>query len=153
MDENPYQAPKAQITYNDPSLGQRPIPASKGTRFLNFVLDYVAFIALSFIAGLVIGAAGRGDTLEEANSLMSTLLSLGIWFAYYIGMEGTSGRTIGKMITGTKVVDENGGKPSFGKIVGRTFARMIPFEIFSFLGAEGRGWHDSLPGTYVVKGK
>jgi uncharacterized RDD family membrane protein YckC len=27
---------------------------------------------------------------------------------------------------------------------------MIPFEAFSFLGDEGRGWHDSLAKTVVV---
>ena len=69
--------------------------------------------------------------------------------AYYVILEGMTGRTLGKLITGTKVVNERGEPPSFGQILGRTFSRFIPFEVFSFLAEDGRGWHDSVPGTYV----
>jgi uncharacterized RDD family membrane protein YckC len=55
------------------------------------------------------------------------------------------------LITGCKVVNEKGGRPSFGQILGRTFARLIPFEAFSFLGTTGRGLHDSVAKTFVVK--
>jgi uncharacterized RDD family membrane protein YckC len=54
-------------------------------------------------------------------------------------------------MTPEPIVDASGNKPSFGKIVGRNFARLIPFEACSFLGSSARGWHDSLSGTYVVK--
>ena len=72
---------------------------------------------------------------------------------YYIPMESIFGFTIGKLVTGTRVVTEDGGKPRWGQIVGRTFARFIPFEPFSLLfsSEERRGWHDSLPKLYVVR--
>ena len=64
--------------------------------------------------------------------------------------ETITGRTLGKYITNTKVLTEDGQKPEADKILYRTLSRMIPFEAFSFLGDEGRGWHDSLAKTVVV---
>ena len=60
------------------------------------------------------------------------------------------GRTIAKYITQTKVVMEDGTTPKASDIVLRSLCRLIPFNVFSFLGAEGRGWHDSISNTYVV---
>ena len=63
-------------------------------------------------------------------------------------------RSPGKFLTGTKVVNESGGKPTFGQILGRSLCRFIPFEAFSFLfGDSSRvvGWHDKFSGTLVVK--
>jgi len=51
---------------------------------------------------------------------------------------------------GTIVVDERGNKISFGKAALRSLCRIIPFEAFSFLGEEGRGWHDTITNTYVI---
>ena len=56
--------------------------------------------------------------------------------------------TPGKCATNTVIVNEAGNRPNFGQILGRTFARLIPFDALSFFSA--RGWHDSLSGTYVV---
>ena len=44
--------------------------------------------------------------------------------------------------------DENGTKPRFGQVIGRTLCRFVPFEAFSFFGE--RGWHDKIPKTRVV---
>ena len=65
-------------------------------------------------------------------------------------LEGLTQRTIGKLITRTKVVMENGEKPSSEAIIIRSLCRMIPFDAFSFLGDPSRGWHDTISKTYVV---
>lgn len=72
---------------------------------------------------------------------------------YYVPFETGFGRTPAKLITGTKVVSEDGGPPGLGRVLGRTLVRMVPFEVFSFLGGDGRpvGWHDSWSGTRVVR--
>ena len=62
---------------------------------------------------------------------------------YYMITEGLSGRSLGKLITKTKVINMENEKPSFINILGRTMCRFIPFEAFSFLG-DGKGWHDSI---------
>jgi uncharacterized RDD family membrane protein YckC len=63
------------------------------------------------------------------------------------------GRSFGKLITGTVVVNKNGLRPTFESILIRTFCRLIPFDGLSFLGKSGRIWHDSLSKTYVVNRK
>ena len=86
--------------------------------------------------------------------VVGTILGIAILALYFIVMEGIFGVTIGKLLTGTRVVNAKGGKPSFGQIVGRSFARMIPFEPFSFLfGDNTTGWHDSLSGTRVIRNR
>ena len=66
-------------------------------------------------------------------------------------MEAVFQRTIGKLVTGTRVVTTDGNVPGFGKVLGRSLARVIPFEVLSFLGAIPIGWHDKLSGTRVVQ--
>lgn len=85
------------------------------------------------------------------NPLLEVGIGLGVLVGYYTVMEGVFGVTIGKLITRTKVVTEDGSKPGFGMALGRSLCRMIPFEAFSFLGRESRGWHDSITKSYVVK--
>ena len=68
---------------------------------------------------------------------------------YYYFFEHFTGRTIGKYISKTMVVDKNGNNPNKISILKRTLARIIPFEGISFFGNE-RGWHDSLSKTYVI---
>ena len=150
MEENPYQAPKSHIPLNTGQEFGHPIPAGKGVRFLNLILDYVAFFAFSLGVGFAIGLSGSRsllDLLQEYSTLGGIILLLG----YYVITEGIFARSVGKLITGCKVVNEKGDRPSFLQVLGRTFGRLIPFEAFSFLGESGRGWHDSLSNTYVVK--
>ena len=143
---NPYRTPESNT-----EIAEEPkeiIRAGKGRRLLNFIIDYVMQFIIGFvIAILVIVIKGE----EAINNIPDILIGIVALLIYYISMEGLFGRTVGKFITGTKVVNENGARPSFGQIVGRSFSRLIPFEAFSFLGEQTRGWHDSLPGTYVVR--
>jgi uncharacterized RDD family membrane protein YckC len=149
---NPYSPPAHQPL---PPVQDGPIaliPVSGGLRFANYLVDaLVAQLGGGFLLGLGVALVLRDKANEFLESGFLTVLSLLVFIAYYIVFEALTGRTLGKLVTGTKVVDASGNKPSFGKIVGRNFARLIPFEAFSFLGSSARGWHDSLSGTYVVK--
>lgn len=163
MTENPYASPAAAPDYvpqTDPSAKQPQI-ASQGKRFANLIIDNIVIQIASAGVGFVLGivfAMMRMDpsgTLSPADevTLQITGFILGMLTAvgYFILMEGTCQRTLGKFVTGTIVVTAGGARPSFGQIVGRSFARMIPFEAFSFLvGKRPVGWHDSLSGTRVV---
>jgi uncharacterized RDD family membrane protein YckC len=71
------------------------------------------------------------------------------WISYYVVFEALLGRTPGKLITGTRVVNLAGGRPRFTQILGRSFARAVPFEAFSFFGSRA-GWHDRWSRTRVV---
>ena len=128
--------------------------ATKGIRFANMLVDTLLIgIPVSFLANFILfgEAITTGPSqLSLDNQLKTYALNMAIYMVYYIVMEHNFGKTIGKMMTNTRVVTHSGGKPTFGQIVGRSFARYIPFEAFSFLGDTGIGWHDSLTGTYVI---
>jgi uncharacterized RDD family membrane protein YckC len=52
-----------------------------------------------------------------------------IWLAlvmsYFVVLESLWGRTLGKLLTGTVVVDDKGSRPNFGQVVVRTIFRVI----------------------------
>jgi len=73
-------------------------------------------------------------------------------FLYYILFETLFKVTLGKLVTNTTVVNENGEGPGLLQVTGRTLCRIIPFGQWSFL-FNDRGWHDSFSGTYVVREK
>ena len=146
---NPYEAPKAELdTGLPPNLEDLPA-ASLGARFLNFIID--AIVARIVVTGLAFGAVaviGRGDSAVVA----ATVVAVAGFLAYYIVLEAGFGWTVGKLITGTRVIRFDGDKPRVPQVIGRTFARFVPFEPFSVLfGSTSLGWHDSWSGTRVVK--
>lgn len=71
---------------------------------------------------------------------------------YYLIIESIFNTSIGKTILGNVIINNVAEQPSVKQRVGRTFARLIPFDAISFL-AISRGWHDSLTQTYLVKGE
>lgn len=81
--------------------------------------------------------------------VVGTYLSFAI--IYYLFFESIFGRTMGKFLTGSIVVNEHGLKPDFATICKRTLCRLIPFDALSFLGKSEMFWHDSISKTYVVE--
>ena len=128
---------------------QQRLLASTGQRLGNMFLDFIFYMIFAFAFGLFLGFFGLVSVIEGMNEY---LLGAIILFIYFVPQEAFSGRTLGKLITGTKAVNEDGSNLTFGKAVGRTVCRCIPFEPFSFLGWQGRpkGWHDRIPRTKVI---
>jgi uncharacterized RDD family membrane protein YckC len=124
------------------------VPASKGRRFGTLLVDYVVFLVISFCIGAFVALAFGEVGIKALQRVPDTLLGCIILSGYYIFFEGVFARTPGKFLFGTIVVNETGGAPSIGQVIGRTLCRFIPFEPFSCLGE--RGWHDGIPKTYVV---
>ena len=147
---NPYASPTARQQQSD-TIAHAIIPAGKGARFANLIIDYVAQLALSFVLGIVIVVIGGEEGAAFIDKTPGIVFGLPILLGYYIVLEATTSKTLGKLVTGTMVVNEDGGKPRFGQIISRTLCRLIPFEALSFFGTPTRGWHDSIPKTFVVK--
>lgn len=133
--------------------------ARPGIRFVNYLIDFVAQYALLFIlvmAIVLIEQMAGGEAMAIWFSSMDWfeeyLVGAVMILIYYTSMEAFFGQTIGKFATGTIVVDEDGMRPGTGAILKRSLCRLIPLEHFTFLGS-GRGWHDSIPDTYVVRKK
>lgn len=91
-----------------------------------------------------------GDPDEEPRVLVMGLSAF--WLVgYYVVFEGLFQVTPGKLITGTRVVDSNGHKPTFFQIFVRSLTRFVPFEPLSFFGSSKSGWHDRWSDTRVVQ--
>jgi len=153
-DINPYAAPEATesvvIEGSDTIAGKE--IASQNRRFVNFLV-------LATFGGGVVGAASAvagGGPVSPADifrlQMMGAAVGVLISLTYFCFLEAMFGITFGKLLTGTKVVRDDGGSASFRQVIGRSLVRMIPFEPFSFLfGDKTTGWHDSLSGTRVVR--
>ncbi|WP_243348470.1 RDD family protein [Parabacteroides sp. FAFU027] len=127
-------------------------PVGFWKRVLNCLIDTICYCTIYFIAK---------DTLLETffktypedgvvGIRSSQLVNVLIMFFYYLIWEASCGRTAGKFITRSVVIDEDGNLPSFKTTLYRTLCRFIPFEPISVLIHERIGWHDMFPRTRVV---
>lgn len=128
--------------------------AKRSIRLIHLFIDGMI---ISLIQGLFLAllpyllAPISFDFIFENYNLITFFISLSIYLSYYIILEYKFGKTIAKMMTNTKVVNEDETKIPLLDILVRTIVRYIPFEIFSFLGDSARGWHDRWSNTYVVQ--
>jgi uncharacterized RDD family membrane protein YckC len=85
---------------------------------------------------------------------MSEAVSFAVGIAWVIGFyvffEYVFGLTPGKVLCKTRLVRDDGGRPTLGQVLIRTLCRAIPFEPFSVYSSDGRMWHDKLSRTRVV---
>ena len=126
------------------------VPASKGKRLANMLIDY--FFAIIFSLAIFVALdLFSVYSIEEENKLLDQLLGMLMYALFYTLVEGgLRGKTMGKYITQTKVVNLDGSEPDFNTFVRRSFCRIVPFEQFSFLGDEDSGWHDRWSDTMVI---
>lgn len=72
-------------------------------------------------------------------------------------MEGGFGKTLGKMVTGTIVVNLDNEQPKGSLLIIRTLIRIIPIlnilDALTFLNTNKTGLHDSISSTKLVKSK
>ncbi len=134
------------------------IPAEKGKRFLNYLLDVVFFFFILAIFGII--AALTSDALLgfisdlEANPILDRIITAILYAIYYIVMESAlKGKSIGKYLTKTRVVAYDGSTPSLNTFAIRSLSRIVPFEGLSFLGSKPDGWHDRWSETMVIDEK
>ena len=108
-------------------------------RFLNFIIDSLVFLVI------VVSASFVFRDIVEQNEMK--IYSIVFYCAYYFLFELLLGRTIGKMITKTKVVDKHSKEdPSFIQIL----LRLIPLDYISYL-FSSNGIHDYLSSTQLIK--
>jgi uncharacterized RDD family membrane protein YckC len=132
--------------------------ATTGQRLANYLIDvilfYIVIFVVSFVMGIMFASSVTADNAEGAFGMMGLvyLVFFAVFFAYYILLEGGKGKTLGKMITKTKVVSEDGSSMTYSKAFIRTLCRLVPFEFISvFIGP--KMWHDQWSKTMVVKDK
>ena len=134
--------------------------AGQGIRFLNYAIDNLVIYVFFFVLGIVAVLMDEYldisfllsivDTMSEVNRFEDMLITSFIYFLYVFLMEYfTNGRTIGKYITGTKVISPDNEKIDLQQYFIRNISRLVPFDTLSFFG--NNGWHDSWSDTRVVK--
>jgi uncharacterized RDD family membrane protein YckC len=146
-----------QQGYSLPEFGAQPVElpyATTGQRFANYSIDvatyYFGCLILGVLLGVVLGLTGHVEWLQNLKGPLSSVVGIGLLLVYYVVLEAATGRTIGKLITRTRVVMADGSKLTTKAILLRTLCRLIPFDAFSFLGGDP-GWHDTLSKTRVVQ--
>lgn len=154
LDRSPYAAPESNLdSFAEKAVARAPV--GRWTRFANYLIDYITMLAtmilIFFAIGLLVGEQGIDQFEEKLDAIPDIVFGIGMYLVYYLPFEALTGRTLGKLITGTRIISEDGSIPTFGQVFGRTLCRLIPFEPFSFFRQEGRGWHDTMVKIHVVK--
>ncbi len=139
-------------------LEPRIVKANGWKRLANFLIDYVILLLLAAIFFIILEILSPTSEYTDDYSagksgfaLLENILYSIIYAVYMALFEiATKGRSIGKLITGTKVVNEDGTDIDAATAFKRGFSRVVPFEIFSALGSPCYPWHDKWTNTYVI---
>ncbi len=126
------------------------VPASKEKRFANLMIDYFFAIIFSMALFIILDLFSI-HSMQEESPFMDRIWGMFCYALFYSIVEGgLRGKTIGKYITQTKVVNIDGSEPDLNTLIKRSFCRIVPFEQFSFLGDDPSGWHDKWTDTMVI---
>jgi uncharacterized RDD family membrane protein YckC len=120
-------------------------------RWLGAWVDFIVLASFLLIPDYVLGNARYQATVA---------VWLGLFVAYFPVMEALFGRTVGKFVTRTRVVNAAGGRPSFGQAIVRTLFRLIevnpvlaggiPAGIAVVASRHKQRLGDMVAGTYVL---
>lgn len=126
-----------------------------GIRFAHLIIDglffQVLWSMLGHIGGYIAEATKANLFTVLTLGFTATVISLICYPVFYFVTEHYWQRTPAKWLTKTVVIDEYGNRPDMRSLLLRSLVRIVPFESFSFLGNDSRGWHDRWSDTWVVK--
>ena len=140
--------------------------ATQWQRFFNYLIDNVLMrYGLSYLSGMAIGGllaivapdflnelAYRGNVLTGDLILIGLLVYILNYTFYYTFCEKLfKGYTLGKLVTGTRAIRQDGKELTFKDALLRSLSRLAPFEVFS--GFNTLTWHDNWTDTMVVKAR
>ena len=136
--------------------------ASQGQRFLNWLIDNLFMrFALSYASGYAVGylllAIAPDFLMEIAYGergwrfwTLAYIVGIFNYIIYYtICEKAFRGYTLGKLLSVTRAIRNDGAELTFKDAILRSLSRIVPFEVLSALA--GIPWHDSWTDTTVVK--
>jgi uncharacterized RDD family membrane protein YckC len=136
-----------EISVNNEEQSQKII------RFLNYFFD-VLFIYMNHFLILRLFNRMKGNYFEEdISDLEHRLIFISAFILYYVLLEKVFGATVGKAITNSKVVNDEGENISLKQAIIRTFSRLVPLESISLFFSYNYPWHDKWSNTFVVNNK
>lgn len=138
-------------------------PAGLGIRLVSGFIDLLVSGVALYLYGALRGAHG-GQT-AASDPLLGTQSALAVFVVIVCVIDlvlsavtiALTGRTIGKWITGLRVIQIDGEKPALGLMLIRLFAygvSLLPFGLGVLwipLSSHERAWHDYLCGTRVIR--
>jgi uncharacterized RDD family membrane protein YckC len=119
-------------------------------------IDALLVIALQVVFAIII--IGTPNIMLAGTSILLTLVNYIAGFLYQTLMDSSKYQgTLGKMAVGIKITGLNGERISYGKAVGRYFAKLLASIIFGIgllmvaFDKKKQGLHDKMVKTYVVE--
>jgi uncharacterized RDD family membrane protein YckC len=133
--------------------------ATGGKRFINYLVDWISFIILwdlylarwygRLLVALHFPLASRWEIL-----LISLTGEIALFSLVVGGVEAvTGGKTLGKVLTKTRAINDDGSRISPKTAFLRCLSRFVPFEAFSALGTPSYPWHDRWTHSMVIDEK
>jgi len=135
-----------QLYFTDASLWDRAFHP-----FIDLIVCIMLFSPLMQFYIFKSSGGGYSFGFPSVSKLTFYVMIILCRLLYYLLFETVLGVTPGKLLTETRVINNEGKKPSPVNVAGRTFLRLIPFEALSFFGY--KGLHDKLSNTSVVEEK
>jgi uncharacterized RDD family membrane protein YckC len=118
-----------------------------GTRVMNFLVDTGIIFLLGYIAHKV---WNWYVFYWSFTPYKFGWFFFGILFIYYFLFESFTGRTPGKWLSFSKVVQQNGKKPNVAQVLLRSIARLTIIDLF-FIPFIDKTLHDYISKTDVVE--
>jgi uncharacterized RDD family membrane protein YckC len=152
-EDNPFAPTKAALAQPAGVASEATHPtgemlASRWRRLLNLLVDVGGFYLLGVIVLTAVSLVYR-PFLAQLQGPVALVFDAAVFFLYYTPFEFLTGRTLGKLLTATRVVSDTGRPPTLGQVAMRSMLRLIPLEAFTFF-ARGPGLHDRGSRTRVV---
>lgn len=134
--------------------------ASGVERVISGAIDlvFVALIQLTLFYLTTHLVAQRVGALPSSALVAMGLVGAVMAAGYFLFFWSLSGQTLGKLLTGSRVVDRRGGALGFGRAALRLVATLVAALPLGagFIGLwtdpHRRGWHDRIAGTKVIRG-
>jgi len=137
---------------------------AKGLRFVSGAVDFILLCFLSI--SIIVLYIKMGLDENHLNNVEATGMPDGLlfflfifWIGYGIVMEASKHQgTVGKIVTGTVVINKDGSSLSLGQVVGRNFGKIVssllPVYIAYFMvfwTKNGQTLHDMMCGSVVYR--
>lgn len=136
---------------------QNLVRADSGKRLLNYIIDLVLFYAFIFLLGILLAIISPSslDVLDEPGfGFIDRVITLILYAFFMFAQEALfKGKSLGKLITGTRAVNLDGTSISTNTALKRGFSRAVPFCVFSALGSPCNPWQDKWTDTLVMDEK